>query len=106
MNMQKLLLLGRATGDAELVDAKNGKPFITFSLAVNRYLGKEKGEEAQFYDCMIFGKKESMKKGVAQIKKGAMLLLDGRPEAEAYLSKGGEAKAQIKVMVNEWQLLK
>jgi len=103
--MQKLLLVGRATADAEVVKAKKGDSFISFSLAANRYLGKEKGDEVQFYDCLIFGKGRT-EIASTQIKKGTLIFLEGRPEAEAYLSKAGEAKARIKVMVDDWQLVK
>ncbi len=105
MNMQKLILLGRATKDAELIDAKSGKQFAVFSLAVNRYLGKERGEEVQFYDCVVFSKKDVEKAGTL-IKKGDLVAVDGRPEAEAYLSKEGEPKARLRVVTDDWQLIK
>ena len=105
MNMQKLLLLGRATKDAELIEAKSGKPFVAFSLAVNRYLGKERGEETQFYDCVIFTKSD-VEKAATTIKKGDLIALDGRPEAEAYLTKEGEPKATLRVVTDDWQVIK
>ena len=105
MNMQKLILLGRATKDAELVDAKSGKQFVAFSLAVNRYLGKERGEETHFYDCVIFPKKDAAEKA-EKIKKGDLVAAEGRPEAEAYLSKEGEPRARLKVIVDDWQAIK
>src|SRR5689334_2704305 len=104
MNIQKLILLGRATKDAEAVQEK----FIAFSVAVNRYVGKPKTkdreQEVTFYECLSFGKEVS--KRAALIKKGDLIVVEGRPEVEAYLSKEGEAKATLKVLVDDWQVLK
>ncbi len=105
MDVQKLYLVGRATKDAEAFDAKSGKKFAVFSLAVNRFLGKEKEPEVNYYDCILFNEKV-VAKAIEKIKKGDKLLIEGRPEAEAYLSKDNEPKAKLKVFVDDWQVLK
>lgn len=105
MNMQKLILLGHATRDAENKEAKSGKDYATFGMAVNRYLGKEKGADTTFYECIVFGKKQ-VEKVAEKIKSGDLVLVTGRPEAEAYLSKEGEAKSKLTVFVDDWQALK
>ncbi len=105
MNMQKLLLLGRATKDAEIITSNAGKDFGVFSVAVNRYLGKEKGNEPTFYECVMFNASRT-EKLVEQVKKGDLIIVEGRPEADAYLSKEGEAKSKLKVIVDDWQVLK
>lgn len=105
MDMQKLILVGRATKDAESIAAKSGKNFAVFTVAVNRYLGKDKGEEATFYDCIVFSEK-TVEKAAEKIRKGDVVIVEGRPEAEAYLSKENEAKGQLKVIVDDWQVLK
>jgi single stranded DNA-binding protein len=105
MDMQKLILLGRATKDAEKIASKSGKGFAKFGMAVNRYLGTDKGSEVTFYECLVFGDKHA-EKAAESIKKGDLLTLDGRPQAEPYLSKDGEAKAALTVVVNSWSLLK
>jgi single-strand DNA-binding protein len=105
MDMQKLILVGRAVKDAETFDTKKGKKFAVFTLAVNRYLGKEKGQEATFYDCVMFNDKTA-EKVTERVKKGDVVLVEGRPDAEAYLSKENEPKAKLKVIVDDWQALK
>lgn len=114
MYIQQLLLVGRATGDGQVHDSKKGKKFGTFSLAVNRYIGKtsdkkgakkeEKQEDTTFYEVVSFGKRgEAVSE---RIKKGDLMTVLGRPVAEAYLSKKGEAKSLLKVIARDWYVIK
>ncbi|MBN1916127.1 single-stranded DNA-binding protein [Candidatus Dojkabacteria bacterium] len=114
MYLQQLLLVGRATKDGKVHNSKKGKKFGTFSLAVNRYIEKadnkkgsskeEKKEETTFYEIVSFGKKgEAVSE---RIRKGELIVVTGRPAAEAYLSKDGEAKAQLKVVARDWYVIK
>ena len=109
MYTQQLLLVGRATKDGEVFESKKGKKFGAFSVAVNRYTdkdkkGKEKEEHTTFYEIVSFGKRGE---AVSEyIKKGDLMSVMGRPEAQAYLSKDGEAKAKLKVVAEKWQVLK
>ncbi len=107
--MQQLLLVGRATKDGELHDSKKGKKFGTFSVAVNRYLDKDpkkkqREEITTFYDIVSFGKKGEAV--LERVKKGDLVTVTGRPQAESYLSKKGEAKAQLKVVAHNWYVIK
>lgn len=105
MNYQNITLLGRATKDSALVSSKDGKQFSAFSVAVNRYMGKDQDSQAQYYDCLVFGEKQASN-AYNKIKKGDIVTLWGRPETEAYINKEGEPKANIKVIVDDWQVLK
>lgn len=105
MNMQKLYLIGRATKDAEIVETKNNKSFVKFSLAVNRYIKGAKDSEVSFFDCLYFMESHVDKIG-ERVKKGDLIFAEGRPEVEAYLSKSGEAKATLKVILNDLQVIK
>ena len=70
MDTQLLLLCGRATDDSELLTSKNKKDknFAVFSVATNRYLGKDNDAEVTYYDCICFN--SSVEKLVEKIKKG------------------------------------
>lgn len=105
MDVQKLMLSGHTTHDAEKVNSKNGKDFVKFGVAVNRYLGKEKGNEVTFYECLEFSEKRA-EKALETIKKGDRVLISGRPQVDPYLSKDGEAKAAMSVLIEGWELLK
>lgn len=104
MNVHKLYLVGRATKDAESFESKGGVKFTKFSMAVNEFHGKEKGEKAYFYDVLIFGK--SAEKAAESIKKGDAVLADGRPEANAYIAKDETAKGTITLFADSWNVLK
>lgn len=101
--MQQLLLLGRATKTAEILTSREGKKYAKFSLAVNDYSRNNEESKACFYNILIFNK--SLEKA-EKINKGDLILVDGKPTINAYLSNEGEAKANISVFVNRWKLLK
>lgn len=103
MNLQQLLLMGRATKDAEVLDSKEGKKYARFSLAVNEYMSKTKESKSYFYNILIFNKTSL---NAEKIKKGDLVMVDGRPEVDAYLSNEGEIKGNIVVVANKWKLLK
>lgn len=103
--MQKLILFGRATKDAVVVESKSGNDFVSFSIAVNRYRGKDTETETTYYDCILFGENR-IQPAAEKIKKGDLVVVEGRPQAEGYTDKEGNSKANLKVVVEEWQVLK
>lgn len=103
MNIQQLFLLGRATKDAEVLESKEGKKYAKFSLAVNQYLGKDKDERPSFYNILVFNKSHER---ADKIKKGDLVMIDGRPGVDAYLDSEGQAKASITVFADSWKLIK
>ena len=103
MYLQQLLLLGRATKDAEIMESKEGKKYARFSVAVNEYMGKNKEEKTQFYNILIFNKTHEK---AEVVKKGDLVMIEGRPEVDAYLSNEGEAKANLIVFTEKWKVIK
>ncbi len=105
MNMQTLILLGHATKDAESISTKKKSNFTKFSIAVNEFNSKTKVEKSTFYDVLVFGKQADT--AFDKVKKGDMVMVVGRPEADAYVSKvTNEPKAQITVTADSWKVLK
>ncbi len=103
MNLQQLLIMGRATKDAEVLESKEGRKYARFSLAVNEYLGKDRDERTTFYNCLIFNKTSE---NAVKIIKGDLVMVDGRPDVDAYISNEGEAKANLIVVADRWKVLK
>ena len=103
MNVSLLFLAGRATKDAELLKSKSDKEFAKFSLAVKEYNAKTKEEKVTYFDIVVFGKTAT--KAFERVKKGDMVIIQGKPEVNAYLSKDAEAKASISVLADSWQVL-
>jgi single stranded DNA-binding protein len=105
MHLHQIILLGRAVKDAEEFTTKTGKNFAKFTLAINEYLGKEKDEKTYFYDVLVFGK--TAPKAFEYIKKADTVMVQGRPEAGAYISKKDDkAKGVISIMADSWNVLK
>ncbi len=105
MTSHQIFVVGRATKDAEELSSKAKKKYAKFSVAVNEYLGKDKEEKSYFYDVLVFGK--TSKNVAEKIKKGDLVVISGKPEAEAYISKkDNEPKSVITIMADSWKVLK
>ncbi len=104
MNLQHFIVSGRATKDAEVFESKKKTKYARFSIAVNEYSKKDKAENATFYDVILFAKSE--KTILDNIKKGDQVFVEGKPEAEAYLSKENAPKAKIVILADSWKLYK
>ena len=103
--MHQIVLLGRATKDAEELTSKKDTKFTKLSLAVNEYNSTTKEETSFFYDVLIFGKPSE--KALELVKKGDTIMVTGRPSYEAYLSKkDNEAKYSITVTADSWKTTK
>ncbi len=105
MDMHHIYLVGHATRDAEEITGKNDKKFSKFSLGINEYNPISKESEVSYYDVLVFGK--SSEKVLKEIKKGDKVLVDGKPEVDAYLpKKGKEPKATVTVLADSWKVMK
>jgi single-strand DNA-binding protein len=105
MNVQTIFLVGRATKDVNTQTSKGGKIYSKFSLAVNDYNKSNETETVTYYEVLLFGKQAENAKDI--IKKGDALLIIGKPEIEAYITKDKkDSKAKVSVLANFWQVLK
>lgn len=100
--MQQLLILGRATKDAEVLESKEGKSYARFSLAVNEYMGKDRDERTTFYNVLVFNKTAT---SIKKITKGDLVMVDGKPDTDAYIANDGSAKANLVVLANRWKVI-
>jgi single-strand DNA-binding protein len=94
-------LFGRLTRDAELKYSDDGKPTCGFSVAVERWTGKER--VSWFADCRVFGK--AAEKFAADAKKGSPVHIMGEPYLEEWTTKEGEKRKSFKVFVTEASVL-
>ena len=51
--MNLVIMSGRLTKDIELKQSKAGKPFVKFSIAVDKY-NKDKEKSVKYFDCVAF----------------------------------------------------
>lgn len=95
--MNKIVLLGRLTRDIELRQA--GKTSVAnFSLAVNRTFKRDGEPDADFFNCVAFGKRAET---LAQyVHKGNQLAIEGHVQMGQYTNKDGVNVKTFDVMVD------
>ena len=102
--MNKVILTGRLTRDAELSFLPSvGIPKINFSLAVERNYQKDKNnKKVDFINCEMLGKHTE---NLCQyITKGKAILVEGELNIEQY-EKDGEKRSYTKVKVDKLEFL-
>lgn len=101
--MNKTILLGRLTKDAEVRYSNNQMgnqiAIARFTLAVNRRFHKDGEADADFINCIAFGK-------IAEFldkygKKGTKFLSSGRIETGKYVNQNGYDVYYTRVIVEE-----
>ena len=98
--INKTILVGRTTKDLELKHSSNDKPFMKFTLAVNRTFGEK---ETDFIQCIVFGKQaENMAKFVS---KGNLIGIEGRIQTGSYDDKEGKRVYTTDVVCDNVQYL-
>lgn len=100
-HLNKAIIYGRATKDAEAKAIGEGKLICTFSIATDLFL---KGEEKQsvFFDCVTFSKKADF--ASQYIKKGKPVLVTGKLHQDIFETKTGLKKLKSKIVIDELEL--
>ena len=100
--MNKLIITGRLTRDAELRYIPNGTPVLSFSVANNTGFGDN--EKTQFFDCSLFGKRAEGKLKDF-MKKGKQVLVEGEVSIKTYKKQDGSNGASLNVLVGNVELI-
>ena len=104
--MNDLTLFGRLTRDPEVRTTPNGKNSTSFSLAVDRYVGKDapaNAQSADFIPCVIWGKRGE---ALARFcKKGDRLLVKGELRIDMYTDKDGKRRSFTNVLVGDFTFI-
>lgn len=99
--MNKIILCGRLTADTEIRYSNDGKAVARFNFAVNRRFKRDEDPEADFFQCVAFGKiAETLEK--CSVGKGTKLLLDGEMRNNNY-EKDGVKHYGMQVVVNSFE---
>lgn len=97
------VLVGRLTRDPELRYSPNGKPYCSFTLAVDRSFVNAEGErEADFIKVVAWNKTaENLEK---YLVKGSLVGVTGRVRVRSY-DKGDERRWITEIVANRVQFL-
>ena len=99
--MNKLIISGRLCADMNVVQSQEGKSIARFNFAVNRRFKREGEPEADFFQCVAFGKTaETLIK--CSVGKGTKLLIDGELRNNNY-EKDGVMQYGNQVIVNTFE---
>lgn len=101
--MNKVILMGRLTRDPEIRYPQDPEAAAVgrFSLAVDRRFKKDGGPDADFFNCVCFGRQaEFVEK---YLKKGIKMLITGRVENNNYTDRDGHKVYAVQIMVEEME---
>jgi len=100
----KIILVGRTTADPELRFTPSGVAVTKFTLAVARAFKSKDGEKiTDFIDCIAW---RGLAETVANhVKKGYMVVVDGRLEIRSYDDKEGVRRKVVEVICENIRFL-
>ena len=86
--MNRVIMMGRLTADAETRYRRDGSPVVRFNIAVNRPVKREGDPEADFFSCVAFSKlAETIDR--LHISRGTKLLIEGEMRNNNYTDQNG-----------------
>lgn len=92
-SINKIYLVGNATGDPELKYTPAGKPVLNFNLATNRSFKQQDGsykDVPTFHRIVVWGKTAEYL--ASNLKKGDPVVVEGRQDNRSYEDKDGNRK--------------
>ena len=102
--INRVVLVGRLTRDAELKYTANGVAVAQFTVAVNRSFTNAKGErEADFINCVIWRK--AAENFSSFTHKGSLIGVDGRIQTRSYENQQGDRVYVTEVVIENFSLL-
>ncbi len=104
--VNKVILIGHATRDAELRHTSSGKAVSNIRLATNRMVrtaGGERQEESQFHSIVCW---DSLAETASRyVKKGDPLYVEGRLAYRTYMDSDGQSRGAVEIVAADVQFL-
>ena len=101
--MNNVVLVGRAGQDPEMKYFESGKVKTSFSVAVNRWDSKSKGEVTDWFSVELWDKIAEV--AGEYVKKGKLVAIDGRLSVSKWQDQTGAQKERFLVRANNLRLL-
>ncbi len=99
--VNKVILIGNATRDAELRHTQSGKPVSSIRLATNRVVNGQ--EETQFHTIVCW---DALAETTAKhVKKGDPLYVEGRLQYRSFQDEEGKERGVAEVVASDVQFL-
>lgn len=99
--MNKVILMGRLTRDAEIRSSQGGNPttIARYTLAVDRRFKRDGDQTADFINCIAFGKNAEFAE--KYFHKGIKVVVTGRIQTGSYTNKDGQKVYTTDVVVED-----
>jgi single-strand DNA-binding protein len=104
VDINRVVLVGRLTRDAELKSIASGQAVCKFSIAVNRRRknGEQWEDEPNFFDVVVWGRQgESLHQ---YLVKGKMVAVDGELRQDRW-QQDGQNRSKVEVVASNIQLI-
>lgn len=101
--MNRVTLIGRLTADVELKQSRNGAPWTSFTLAVNRSKKIQGQPDADFIRCKAYGK--TAENLCRYMHKGSQIAVGGSIQTGSYTNQQGQKIYTTDVSVQEVSFL-
>jgi single-strand DNA-binding protein len=104
VDINRVVLIGRLTRDAELKYTSGGQAVCKFSIAVNRRRknGEQWEDEANYFDIVLWGRQgEAINQ---YLLKGKAVGLDGELRQDRW-QQDGQNRSKVEIVANNVQLL-
>ena len=100
MSINRVMISGNLTRDAEIRSTQSGMAILGFGVAVNdRRKNQQTGEkEVDFLDCTAFG--AAGENAAKYFRKGQMAIVTGRLQFRQYTDKNGQKRRTAEILVN------
>jgi len=105
MNLNKVFILGRLTGDPQLRSTTNGTQVASFSVATNRVWNDPSGakkEAVEFHNVVVWGRQAEVASRF--LVKGSLVLIEGRLQTREWEGKDGQKRRTTEVVCERMQL--
>lgn len=101
--MNKVILAGRLTKDPEVRYTQTGIAVTRFNLAVNRRMGKDGQQQADFIPIVVFNKLAEICGN--HLSKGRQIMLIGRIQVSSYTAQDGSKRYSTEVIMDELEFV-
>lgn len=105
MNFNKAIIVGRVTNQPETRTLPSGQGVASFSVATNRVwydAQRNKKEDAQFHNIVMFGKLAETARQYVQ--KGSLILIEGRIQYRSWEGQDGQKRYRTEIIAESLQL--
>lgn len=99
--MNKVILMGRLTRDPEIRYSQGESPVavVRFGIAVNKRFKRDGEPDADFFNCVAFGKTGEFTN--KYFKKGMMMSLVGRLSVNSWTDNNNQKRTSTEIIVEE-----